>query len=249
MTLKDFFVKYPKVAVAFSGGVDSSYLLYVAKKYCTDVRAYFLKSAFQPQFELNDAIRLAKELEIKLQIVTADVLSSNIVVNNPPDRCHHCKRLTFQAIRQAASNDGFFVLIDGTNASDEFEKRPGMWAISEFSVLSPLRECDLTKADIRHFSKEAGLFTWDKPAYACLATRVPFGERITEQKLQSTEAAENFLFSLGLKNFRVRLLRDAAKIQVTSDQVKNIIENREIIINELRKYYTDVMLDLKTREQ
>ncbi len=248
MKLSEFFTKYPKVAVAFSGGVDSAYLLYVAKQCCTEMRAYFLKSEFQPQFELNDAIHLAEEMDVSLQIVTIDVLSSDIIVNNPPDRCHHCKRLTFQAIRQAASNDGFSVLVDGTNASDNPEKRPGMRAISEFAVLSPLRECGLRKEDIRQFSKEVGLFTWNKPAYACLATRVPFGERITEEKLKSTEASEDFLFSLGLKNFRVRRFGGAAKIQVTSDQIENIIENREIILTELRKYYTDVMLDLKVRE-
>ncbi|MBU5457362.1 ATP-dependent sacrificial sulfur transferase LarE [Oscillibacter sp. MSJ-31] len=248
MTLNDFFDEHPKVAVAFSGGVDSAYLLYVAKQYCAEVRAYFLKSEFQPQFELNDAIRLAKELDVTLRIVSIDVLSSEIVANNPADRCHHCKRLTFQAIRQAASNDGFSVLIDGTNASDDPEKRPGMWAISEFSVLSPLRECGLTKADIRQLSKEAGLFTWDKPAYACLATRVPFGERITEEKLSATEASEDFLMSLGLINFRVRRFGNAAKIQVTPDQIGKIIENREIILSELKKNYADVMLDLKVRE-
>lgn len=140
------------------------------------------------------------------------------------------------------------MLIDGTNASDDPEKRPGMWAISEFSVLSPLRECGLTKADIRQLSKEAGLFTWDKPAYACLATRVPFGERITEEKLSATEASEDFLMSLGLINFRVRRFGNAAKIQVTPDQIGKIIENREIILSELKKNYADVMLDLKVRE-
>ena len=106
----------------------------------------------------------------------------------------------------------------------------------------------MTKAEIRQLSKEAGLFTWNKPAYACLATRVSFGERITEEKLRATEASEDFLFSLGLKNFRVRRFGEAAKIEVTSDQIKKIIENREIILTELRKYYTDVVLDLKVRE-
>ena len=141
MTIDDFFLEYPKVAVAFSGGVDSAYLLYVAKHRCTDVCAYFLKSEFQPQFELNDAVRLAKELEVPLRIVKGSALASDVVANNPPDRCHHCKRLTFQAIRREASKDGYSVLLDGTNASDDPRTRPGMWAISEYSVLSPLREC------------------------------------------------------------------------------------------------------------
>lgn len=249
MTLKEFFLEYPKVAVAFSGGVDSSYLLYVAKKYCNEVCAYFLKSEFQPQFELNDAIRLANELEVPLKIVTTSVISSAVAINNPPDRCHHCKRLTFQAIREATSNDGFSVLIDGTNASDNPETRPGMRAIGEFSVLSPLRECGLTKAEIRKLSQKAGLFTWDKPAYACLATRVSFGESITKEKVEATEASEDFLFTLGLKNFRVRRFKDAAKIEVTADQIEIIIKNRELILKELKQYYSDVMLDLKVRKQ
>ena len=248
MTIKEFFVEHPKVAVAFSGGVDSAYLLYEAKKHCTEVCAYFLKSAFQPQFELNDAIRLAKELDVPLRVVEIDVLSSDVVINNPTDRCHHCKRLTFQAIWEAASDDGFSVLIDGTNASDDPKKRPGMWAICEYSVLSPLRVCGLTKEKIRQLSKEAGLFTWDKPAYACLATRVPFGEKITEEKLKATEASEDFLFSLGLKNFRVRRFGETAKIEVTSNQIEKIIDNREKILTELKKYYAGVVLDLKVRD-
>lgn len=248
MTIKEFFVEHPKVAVAFSGGVDSAYLLYEAKKHCTEVCAYFLKSAFQPQFELNDAIRLAKELDVPLRVVEIDVLSSDVVINNPTDRCHHCKRLTFQAIWKAASDDGFSVLIDGTNASDDPKKRPGMWAISEYSVLSPLRVCGLTKEKIRQLSKEAGLFTWDKPAYACLATRVPFGEKITEEKLKATEASEDFLFSLGFKNFRVRRFGETAKIEVTSNQIEKIIDNREKILTELKKYYAGVVLDLKVRD-
>lgn len=248
MTLSDFFVNYPKVAVAFSGGVDSAYLLYVARQYCSEVRAYFFKTQFQPQFELNDAIRLAKELDVQLQIVESDVLSTDIAIINPPDRCHHCKRMTFQAIWQVAANDGFSVVIDGTNASDNPEERPGMRALAEFSVLSPLRECGLTKAEIRKLSKEAGLFTWDKPAYACLASRVPFGESITKEKLKATEAAEDFLFSLGFKNFRVRRCGEAAKIEVTAEQIEKVIENRAVILSELKKYYVNVMLDLKVRE-
>ena len=110
-------------------------------------------------------------------------------------------------------------MLDGTNASDDEGDRPGMRAIRELSVFSPLRDCGLTKEEIRLRSKEAGLFTWDKPAYACLATRIPTGEPITEEKLKVTEAAENFLFSLGLTNFRVRRMGDAARLQVTAHRL------------------------------
>lgn len=247
MKLNEFFTKYKKVAVAFSGGVDSAYLLYAAKQNGAEVRAYYVKSAFQPQFELDDALRLARELDVPVRILTADVLSFDTIANNPPDRCYYCKRMIFQMIGQAAADDGFSVLLDGTNASDDAGDRPGMRAIRELSVLSPLRECGLTKAEIRQLSKEAGLFTWDKPAYACLATRIPTGEMITEEKLRATESAENFLFSLGLKDFRVRRMGDAAKIQVSASQVGKVISHRETILEELKKYYSAVLLDLEVR--
>lgn len=247
MKLSEFFIEHPKVAVAFSGGVDSAYLLYSAIKYGAKVQAYYVKSAFQPQFELDDAMQLAKELNISIRVLVLDVLSSEKITNNPAERCYYCKRMIFETIVKAAAEDGFSVLLDGTNASDDEEDRPGMRAIRELSVLSPLRECGLTKTEIRRLSKEAGLFTWDKPAYACLATRIPVGETITEEKLRATEVTEGVLFSLGLKDFRVRRMGDAAKIQVTADQIGKVIENRERILSELKKYYSAVLLDLEVR--
>ena len=159
MKIALFFKNNPRVAVAFSGGVDSAYLLYAAKQFAQEVQAYYVKSAFQPQFELEDALRLAGELAVPMRILTVDVLSSDVIASNPADRCYHCKRKIFEAIRQAAEADHFSVLLDGTNASDDAADRPGMRAIEELSVLSPLRECGLTKAEIRLRSKEAGLFT------------------------------------------------------------------------------------------
>lgn len=247
MNLSDFFKNYPKVAVAFSGGVDSAYLLYAAKKYGAEVQAYYVKSAFQPQFELDDAIRLAEELEIPMRVLTVDVLSSEKVASNPSDRCYFCKRVIFESIQKAASEDGYTVLLDGTNASDDAGDRPGMRALKELCVISPLRECGLSKAQIRTLSHEAGLFTWDKPAYACLATRIPTGERITGEKLSATEMAENYLFSLGFSNFRVRRMGEKARIQLPASQMEKLLENREKITAELKKYYTDVLLDLEAR--
>lgn len=247
MKLSEFFTQYPKVAIAFSGGVDSSYLLYAALHNNADVCAYYVKSAFQPQFELEDALHLAKQLNARMKIIEADVLSFDTVTANPSDRCYHCKKVIFESIAKAAAEDGFTVLLDGTNASDEEGDRPGMRALRELAVKSPLRECGLTKAEIRRLSKEAGLFTWDKPAYACLATRIPTGERITGEKLTATEAAESYLFSLGFTDFRVRMMRDTAKLQFTENQLGQVIENREKIVSELKKYYTSVLLDLEVR--
>lgn len=249
MTLQDFFRENHAVALGFSGGVDSSYLLYTALRCGAKVGAYYVRSAFQPRFELEDARRLASGLGAELSILDVDVLSDAVVAANPPDRCYFCKLRIFTAISSAALADGYSVLIDGTNASDDAGDRPGMRALRELSVRSPLRECGLTKAEIRRLSREAGLFTWDKPAYACLATRIPTGEVITAEKLARTERAEDFLFSLGLTNFRVRTLGNAAKIQVPSAQMARVAELRPRILRELRKDYEAVLLDLEAKDE
>lgn len=243
--LSDFFTSNNKTAIAFSGGVDSAYLLYAALRYGAAVCAYYVKSAFQPQFELEDAKKLAQSLKAPLRILNADVLACGTIAANPCDRCYHCKRMIFEAIAEAAGEDGFTVLLDGTNASDEEGDRPGMRALRELSVRSPLRECGLTKDTIRRLSKEAGLFTWDKPAYACLATRIPTGEAITKEKLQATEAAEDYLFSIGFRDFRVRTAGEAAKLQISRKQLGLALESREKIVAELKKYYKSVVLDLE----
>ena len=247
MDLSAFFKEYPKAAVAFSGGVDSAYLLYAAKAAGADVRAYYVKSAFQPQFELEDAKRFCRELDVDFRILKADVLACKAVRENPADRCYHCKKLIFTTIAGAAGADGFGTLLDGTNASDEEGDRPGMRALRELSVRSPLRECGLTKEEIRRLSKAAGLFTWEKPAYACLATRIPTGEEITSEKLESTEAAEDFLFSLGFTDFRVRRFGEAARLQIPQEQLVEVLERREEIVKELKQYYKAVLLDMEAR--
>jgi uncharacterized protein len=248
MDLKQFFESVPEAAIAFSGGVDSAYLLYAAMQFGKRVKAYYVKTAFQPQFELEDAFRLAKELGADLQVLEVDILCETAVTANPADRCYHCKKVLFSRILQAAKADGFSVLLDGTNASDDASDRPGMRAISELSVRSPLRKCGLTKGKIRQLSKEACLFTHDKPAYACLATRIPTGELITSEKLQRTERAEAYLSQWGFRDFRVRSMGNAAKIQVREGDLSLLMEHREDILEELKKYYTGVLLDLEVRK-
>lgn len=248
MDLKQFFESVPEAAIAFSGGVDSAYLLYAAMQFGKRVKAYYVKTAFQPRFELEDAFRLAKELGADLQVLEVDILCETAVTANPADRCYHCKKVLFSRILQAAKADGFSVLLDGTNASDEASDRPGMRAISELSVRSPLRECGLTKSKIRQLSKDAGLFTYDKPAYACLATRIPTGEVITQEKLHRTEQAEAFLSQLGFRDFRVRCQGNTAKMQVRETNFSLLIQYRESILTELKKYYTSVLLDLEVRK-
>ena len=248
MELHTFFAEHPKIALAFSGGVDSAYLLYASRKYAADVTAYYVKTAFQPEFELRDACRLAEELGAKMRIIQLEVLCDEEITANPANRCYHCKKRIFTAIADAARRDGYDLIIDGTNASDDAADRPGIRALEELSVRSPLRECGITKAEVRSLSREAGLFTWDKPAYACLATRIPTGDTITAEKLQKTEWAEEYLEGLGFRDFRVRLADNSAKIQIRAEQIPLLIERRVEIIEKLKKEYDSVLLDLEVRK-
>ena len=247
MTLLAFFKENPKAALGFSGGVDSSYLLYAGVQAGADIHPYYIKTAFQPQFELDDAERLCAQLGIPLTVLELDVLKNEAVTANPPDRCYHCKTALFGALSAQALADGYTLLLDGTNASDDAGDRPGMRALKELHVCSPLRECGLTKAEIRRLSREAGLFTWDKPAYACLATRIPSGDAITAEKLLATERAEAFLFSLGLTDFRVRNYHGAARLQFPEAQLNAVMARRAEILQELKKDYPAVLLDLEVR--
>lgn len=249
MNLEQFFREHPKVALAFSGGVDSAYLLYAAVKSGAQVRPYYVKTAFQPQFEYEDAQRLARELGVELVTIRLDVLGDEAITANPANRCYYCKRRIFTAIQEAARADGFDLLLDGTNASDQVADRPGMKAIQELCVLSPLRLCGLTKGEIRRRSKEAGLFTHDKPAYACLATRIPTGIPITAGDLERTERCEAYLIGLGFSGFRIRLLGDRAKLELPASQLEKLMEHREAVVSELKKHYSGVLLDLEVRDE
>lgn len=247
MKLKDFFMENPKAAIAFSGGVDSAYLLYAAIQCGAKVKAYYVKSDFQPDFELEDALRLAKDLQAEMEVIRINILADPVIAANPANRCYYCKKTIFSEIKKAAEEDGFPLLLDGTNASDDAGDRPGMRALKELEIRSPLRECALTKQEIRELSKKAGLFTWKKPAYACLATRIPQGMEITEKKLRMTEQAEKYLAGLGLADFRVRLLGDMARLQVSAAWFDLVMAHRKEIVTELKKSYSAVFLDLEER--
>lgn len=246
-SLDEFFKKYPRLALAFSGGVDSAYLLYAGIQAGAEIKAYYVKSAFQADFELEDAKRLADELGAKMEIIEIDVLADDQVKKNPQDRCYYCKNKIFSTIIKKAVADGYEVLVDGTNASDSYEDRPGMRALEELKVLSPLRLAGLTKDEIRRLSREAGLFTWNKDSYSCLATRVPTDEEITLEKLEKIERAEDYLFSLGFKDFRVRLFKGAARIQVREADLERVLENRVDLVDKLKEHFPVVLLDLEVR--
>lgn len=245
--LQKFFAENPRLALAFSGGVDSAYLLYAAKAFGADVKAYYVKTPFQPEFEYEDARRLAAQLGAEMVTIHLDVLSDDTIAENPKNRCYFCKKRIFTAILERAKADGYSLIIDGTNASDDASDRPGMVALKEMEVRSPLRECGLTKEEIRKLSKDAGLFTHDKPAYACLATRIPVGTTITSEKLAVTERNEAFLRSLGFTDFRIRFIGTGAKLQVAEQELPLLLANRETILKTLKNDYTEVLLDLEVR--
>ena len=247
MTLEQFFQENPRCALGFSGGVDSAYLLYAGVKAGADIRPYFIKTAFQPAFELADARKLAEGLGVEVTVLELDALADPRVAANPADRCYFCKQNLFRTLKERAIADGYPVLLDGTNASDEAGDRPGMRALTELSVRSPLRECGLTKAEIRARSREAGLFTWDKPAYACLATRVPAGETITADILARVEGAEDALFRLGYTDFRVRVFHGAARLQLPRGQMERAVREAEELRQALKPYFTPILLDLEGR--
>lgn len=247
MTLQEFFTEHPKAALGFSGGVDSSYLLWAAVNAGADIAPYYIQTAFQPAFELEDAKRLCEQIGVKLNVIQLDALADPRVAANPANRCYYCKVGLFGALRARAKADGYDLLLDGTNASDDAGDRPGMKALREMEVRSPLRECGLTKAMIRQESRKAGLFTWDKPAYACLATRVPTGRTITPELLRRVEGAETALFALGFTDFRVRLYDDAARLQLPEGQLAKAVEQRQAIRQALAPWFDVVLLDTQTR--
>ena len=249
MTLEQFFKQHPRIALAFSGGVDSAYLLYAAAKYGADIKAYYVKTAFQPQFEYEDAVKLADSLHINMETIHLDVLSDETVTANPANRCYFCKKRIMTAIMEAALRDGFSVIVDGTNASDVAADRAGYQALQELQILSPLRLCGLTKDEIRRLSREAGLFTHNKPAYACLATRIPTGTAITAELLERTERSEEYMRQLGFSDFRIRTRENTAVIQLPDSQFPLLMQHRETIWKRLKQDYSSVLLDLEVRHE
>jgi len=243
MTLRDFFCDHPKAALGFSGGVDSAYLLAAATELGADVKPYFVKTPFQPDFELEDAKRLAPNVTV----LELPILDDPAVCVNHADRCYHCKKAIFDLLQKQALKDGYTVLLDGTNASDDLSDRPGVRALLEYGVCSPLRMCGMTKEQIRADSKRLGLFTWDKPAYACLATRIPTGTVIDAPTLCRIEAAEQAVHKLGYRDFRVRLFHGAARIQLKSEQFPVSAAAHAALRDAVAPYFDPVLLDLQER--
>ena len=242
----NFFSNYSRVAVALSGGVDSAVLLSLAKSSKADIKAYFVKSAFQPDFELDDALKICDDT-IPLTVIEIDILSDNVIVSNPENRCYFCKKKIFGEIKKKAEIDGCDIIVDGTNSSDDICERPGYKALQELEIISPLKAFGFTKQDIRQIAFERKIPVFDKPSYACLATRISYGTKITMEILNKTENAEKEFFALGFKDFRIRYQNGDGKLQISEKDMPSVINNRDDILKILKKYYNNVLLDLKAR--
>lgn len=249
MTLDEFFEKHRKVALAFSGGLDSSYLLHVALKKGVDVRAYYVKTAFQPESEFNDALDIAFYLNAPVSVLTGDVFSNDKIVRNGHDRCYWCKRMIMEKVVSASSDAGYELVIDGTNGSDDSSSRPGMRALEEMKVRSPLSEAMLGKDEIRRLARDENLPFWNKCAYACLATRIGTGDAIDLEKLEKTEKAEDYLSKLGFEDFRVRMDGKNARLEVRREDFARVMEERKEIVKFLSSSYDRVSLDLEARNE
>ena len=236
------------LAVAFSGGVDSTFLLQVAHDVLGDrTLAVTAAPPFVPVREQKEASDFCREAGIRQIVIPPEVLNIDSIRHNPPDRCYHCKRLIFGKIIEAAQQNGIPYVAEGSNTDDTGDYRPGMRAIRELGVLSPLLDAGLSKSDIRSLSKELDLPTWDKPSFACLASRFVYGEAITDERLAMVDRAEQLLLDLGFRQFRVRIHGDLARIEILPDDFKKIMEAdcREKVYTELKAYgFSSVTLDL-----
>ncbi len=237
------------VTVAFSGGVDSTFLLKTAHDTLgTDsVLALTARSAAFPAFELEDAVSFCEAEGIRQRVIESQEVDIQGFSENPPDRCYICKKAKFSKIRSIAREEGMNFVCDGTNASDAADYRPGMRALEELDIQSPLREAGLTKAEIRELSRGLGLATWQKPSYACLASRFPYGERITIEKLKQVGRAEQFLMDRGFRQMRVRVHgEDLARIEVMPEDMDRLLALREEITSAFRSLgYIYVSMDLR----
>lgn len=247
--LKNIIKKYSSAVVAFSGGVDSTFLLKVTSEVLGDkVVAVTAHSSTYPERELRESIEFAKANSISQRVITSEELDVEGFSDNPVNRCYLCKNELYEKIKAVADEEGMEYIFEGSNVDDLGDFRPGMQAVKEHGVISPLREAQLSKEEIRILSREMGLKTWDKQAFACLSSRFPYGEKITKERLQMIDRAEQLLLDMGFRQVRVRFHKDIARIEITQDSFEKIIEpaTREKIYTEFKNIgFMYTALDLK----
>ncbi len=248
--LKEIFLSMGKVVVAYSGGVDSTLLLKAAKESLGEkhVVAVTALSPLFPDRELAGAKRMVQEMGVKHILIESNELEIDGFSKNPSNRCYFCKKELFKEMQNLARKEAISFVVEGSTLDDEKDHRPGRRAIQELGIRSPLQEARFTKEDVRELSRTLGLPTWDKPSFACLASRFPYGEEITPEGLRMVDEAENFLFSLGFKQVRVRHYQSLARIEVYPEEMSRLMNGslREKVVNCLKKIgYRYVTLDLQ----
>lgn len=245
--LDDIIKDLKSVVVAFSGGVDSSFLIYrINLMKSVQMVAVTIRTPYIPAREIQEATEFTTEHGIKHQII--DVAFPEIIRHNPIERCYLCKKSLFTKIQNYASENGYRFIADGTNADDAGDFRPGLKALEEMKIVSPLSLAGITKKDIRDYSKHAGLPLWSKPALACLLTRIPYDTEISDGVLRMVEAAEDFLFEKGYPGTRVRMHGEVARIECLPGYLDKIIHDpsRDNLVMELKKIgFRYISLDLE----
>ena len=247
--LKVYLKSLGSVAVAFSSGVDSTFLLKVAHNVLGDKAiAVTAASCSFPERELNEAKKFCAENGIKHIVCESEELDIDGFRQNPKNRCYLCKHELFEKVWNIAKESGLNAVAEGSNMDDNGDYRPGLQAVAELHVKSPLRHVELTKQEIRDLSKEMGLPTWDKQSFACLSSRFVYGEEITESKLSMVDQAEQLLLDMGFHQLRVRIHGQMARIEVMPSEFLKLMEaaNREKIVSEFKKIgFSYVTLDLQ----